>query len=258
LATFVILLHRLTPFAIFLLSAAGFGFLIWDGLDLKLPAILCFVLIPLLFGRLLLWEVRRPAFWVFLGTPGLLLLSSILFFLIIESVLGMWLLAGTVTVTLALYAENLFAFYHLPSSYQAYSLEFLSLMCYAVSAFFFTGSAYMAQLFLELPLWIPTIAVFLLVLLATVAVFWVSKIGFETGILFAVTGAVLMAEVYVALGQLPTSFVTHAAAFTVLWYVYLGVARAHVLEKLTPKVVQRYVLLGCALLTIIFGTATWI
>ncbi|MFZ2681952.1 MAG: hypothetical protein WAZ14_02570 [Patescibacteria group bacterium] len=254
----MILLHRLTPFAILLLSAVGFGFLIWEPLAFKVPAILCFALIPFLFARLLLWELRRPAFWVFLGTPSLLLLSALMFFLIIETTAGAWTMAITVTLALTLYAENVFAFYHLPSSYQAYSLEFLSLMCYMVSAFFFTGSAYMAQLFLELPLWIPAVATFLIVLLATVAVFWVSKIGFETGILFAVTGAILMTEVYVSLSMLPTSFVTHAAAFTVFWYVYLGIARAHVLEKLTPVIVRRYLITGCMLLGLIFGTATWI
>jgi len=254
----VILLHRLTPFAIGLLSAVGFGILIFDPLDLKFLAAACFAIIPLLFGRLLLWELRRPAFWVFLCTPSLLLLSALMFFLIIETSLGAWSMGIAVTLALVLYAENVFAFYHLPSSYQAYSLEFLSLMCYMASAFFFTGSAYMAQIFLELPLWIPAIATFLIVLLATVAVFWVSKIGFETGILFAVTGAVLMTQVYIALSLLPTSFVTHAAAFTVCWYVYLGVSRAHVLEKLTPRVVKTYVIIGCMLLALIFGTATWI
>ncbi len=254
----MILLHRITPFVISLLSALGFGLLIWDPLHLKVAAVVCFILIPLLFGRLILWELRRPAFWVFLGTPSLLLLSALMFFLIIESQTGAWVMAITVTAALGLYAENLFAFYHLPSSYQAYSLEFLSLMCYMVSAFFFTGSAYMAQLFLELPLWIPAIATFLIVLLATVAVFWVSKIGFETGILFAVTGAVLMTEVYLSLSMLPTSFVTHAATFTVFWYVFLGISRAHVLEKLTPSVTRRYLAVGVVLLALIFGTATWI
>jgi len=254
----VILLHRITPFVISFLSGLGFGLLIWDPLHTKIAAAVCFVLIPILFGRLILWELRRPAFWVFLGTPSLLLLSALMFFLIIESQTGAWLMGIAVTVALGLYAENLFAFYHLPSSYQAYSLEFLSLMCYMVSAFFFTGSAYMAQLFLELPLWIPAIATFLIVLLATVAVFWVSKIGFETGILFAVTGAIIMTEAYVSLSMLPTSFVTHAAAFTVFWYVYLGISRAHVLEKLTPAVTQRYLAIGVILLALIFGTATWI
>lgn len=254
----MILLHRLTPLLIALLSAALFGMLIFDPSHLKLAAALCFLLIHLLFARLLLWEIKRPAFWVFLGTPSLLLLSALMFFVIIESPAGAWVMAVSVTLGLGLYAENLFAFYHLPSAYQAYSLEFLSLMCYMVSAFFFTGSAFMAQLFLELPFWIPAIVVFVIVLLATVAVFWVSKIGFETGILFAVTGAVLMTEIYVSLSMLPTSFVTHAAAFTVLWYVYLGVSRAQVLEKLTPAVLRRYMLMGLFLLGIIFGTATWV
>jgi hypothetical protein len=253
----VILLHRLTPFAIALLSLGGFGLLMWDPLDLKILAVVCFFIIPFLFARLLLWELRRPAFWVFLGTPCLLLLSAFMFFLIIESQMGLWALALTVSLALTLYAENLFAFYHLPSSYQAYSLEFLSLMCYMVSAFFFTSSSYMAQLFLELPLWIPALTTFLIVLLATVAVFCVSKIGFETGILFAVTGAVVMTEVYMSFSMLPTSFVTHAAAFTVCWYVYLGVSRAHVLEQLTPMVIRRYVAIWCLLLALIFGTATW-
>lgn len=254
----MILLHRITPFFIALFSAVLFGVLIYDPGHLKLVAAVSFVLIHLLFARLLLWEIKRPAFWVFLGTPSLLLLSALMFFLINESPTGAWLMAVSVTLGLGLYAENLFAFYHLPSTYQAYSLEFLSLMCYMVSAFFFTGSAFMAQLFLELPFWIPAIVVFVIVLLATIAVFWVSKIGFETGILFAVTGAILMTEVYISLSMLPTSFVTHAAAFTVLWYVYLGVARAHVLEKLTPAIIKRYVLTGVSLLGVIFGTATWI
>lgn len=254
----MILLYRLTPFVIFGLSAGGFSLLILRGLDGLIPAVLAFVLIPLLISRLLLWEFRRPAFWVFLGTPCLLLLSGLMFFSIIEAEVAQWLLAVTVTVALGLYTENLFSFYHLPSAYQAYSLEFMSLMNYFVSAFFFTGSAYMAQIFLELPLWVALIATFIMVLLATAAVFWVSKIGFETGIIFAFTGAVLMTEVYASLAMLPTGFVTLAAAFVVLWYVYLGLARAHVLEKLTPSVVRRYVLLGVFMLAVIFGTSSWI
>jgi hypothetical protein len=253
----VILLHRLTPFAVCGLLILGFGGLIFSPLSLKIVIAVCFGLVPILFGRLLLWEFRRPAFWVFLGTPCLLLISAVMFFLIVESTVGAWALAVAVTLAVSLYAENLFAFYHLPSMYQAYSLEYLSLMCYVTSAFFFTGSAYMAQLFLELPLWVPAITIFIIVLLATVAVFWVSKIGFETGVLFAITGAILMTEVYVALSMLPTSFVTQAAAFSVLWYVYLGLARAQVLEKITPVVIRRYVLLGSLLLAIIFGTASW-
>lgn len=222
-----------------------------------LPAVLAFLAIPLFFGRLLLWEFKRPAFWIFLGTPCFLLVSSLMFFVLLESATGLWILAVAVSLLLTLYAENLFAFYHLPSAYQAYALEFLSLVSYVLSAFFFTGSAYMGQMFLELPFWIPAIVIFFIVLGATSAVFWVSKIGFETGLLFAVTGSLIMTEAYLALALLPTSFVTNAAVFAVLWYLYLGVARAHVLEDLGRGVLERYLLIGGILLALIFGTARW-
>ena len=253
----MILFHRFTPFAVLALSGAGFAMLIANPFGLWIPAGFCFLAIPLLFGRLLLWEFRRPAFWIFLGTPCFLLFSALLFFLILESAASAWALATVVTLLLGLYAENVFSFYHLPSNYQAYALEFLSLVCYVLSSFFFTGSAYMGQMFLELPFWIPALVMFFIVLGATLAVFWVSKIGYETGLLFAVTGSLIMTEVYIALALLPTSFVTNAAAFAVLWYLYLGIARAHVLEDLGGGVLRRYLIIGSLLLLVIFGTARW-
>lgn len=216
------------------------------------------VLVPLLFARLLLFEFKRPAFWVFLGTPFLLLLSSLMFFLLQESNEAKWILGAIVTVSLFLYAENLFAFYHLPSTYQAYSLEYLTLMMYIGSAFFFTSSAYMAQLFLELPLWAPAILVFASVLFSMLAVFWVSKIGFETGVPYGVLGAVLLTQLYVALAFLPISFIANAAVFAVCLSTYFGLSRAYVLDKLTPVVTKRYLVFGVVLLVLIFGTATWI
>jgi hypothetical protein len=254
----VILLHRLTPFAIALLTALLFVMLITAPRAFLPFEILAFLLIPLLFSRLLLFEVRRPAFWVFLGTPFVLLVSALAFFLLLDPGTGKWFMAGVVTLSLALYAENVFAFYHLPSTYQAYSLEYLTLIMYVMSAFFFTSFAYMAQLFLELPLWTPAVAVFVAVLFATMAVFWVSKIGFETGIPYAVVGAILMTQMYVTLALLPTSFITNAAVFAVCLSTYFGLVRAQVLDKLTPNVVRRYVGLCFILLLLILGTATWV
>ncbi len=253
----MILFHRLTPFAIAFLSGILYLMLILAPRTLLPLEILAFVLIPLLFARLLLFEFRRPAFWVFLCTPMLLLISSIAFFLLLDPGAGEWAIGGIVMVALALYAENIFAFYHLPSTYQAYSLEYLTLIMYVMSAFFFTSFAYMAQLFLELPLWTPAVAVFVAVLFATMAVFWVSKIGFETAIPFAVVGAIIMTELYVTLALLPTSFITNAAVFAVCLSTYFGLVRAQVLEKLTPNVVRRYVGLCFVLLLLILGTATW-
>ena len=254
----MILLHRLTPFAVALCTAGGFAALTLSPLTWLPVAVGCFAVVPLLLARLLLWEFRRPAFWVFIGTPCLLLLSSIIFFLFLESEFSQWLLTVVDMFAMGIYAENLFTFYHMPHAYQAYSLEYLSLVLYVLSGFFFTSGAYAAQLFLTLPMWIPALAVFAAVLLATVAVFWVSKVGFETGMVFALAGAVIMTEVYTVLSTLPTSFMTNAAAFAVFLYLFLGLSRAQVLDKLTHTVVRRYAYTAVVLLLIIFGTATWL
>ncbi len=254
----MILVHRITPFVIALVSMAAFAALIvspFFGMKLVVPlgAIIVFA-----FARLLMWEFRRPAFWVFLGTPMLLWCSSLIFFSFLEDPVSKWTIAILVTTGVALYAENCFTFYHLPSAYQAYALENLSLVLYVFSAFFFTSGAFASQLFLLLPVWMPMIVVFFAVLLATTAVFWVSKIGFETGRPYAVIGAMIMTELYGVLSTFPTSFVTNAATFAVLLYAFLVLSRLNVLETLSKKVVIQSLGFVGVLLVIILGSARWL
>lgn len=253
----MILLHRITPFALGITSILSFVLLMfWPLLGIKallpLGAILVFFL-----ARLLLWEFRRPAFWVFLGTPMMLWLSSMVFFFFLEDPVSKWIIASTVSIVIALYAENCFTFYHMPSAYQAYALENLSMVVYVLSAFFFTSGAFGAQLFLLLPTWIPTLLVFFAVLFATTAVFWVSKIGFETGRPYAIVGAIVMAELYATLSMLPTSFVTNAALFSVLLYAFFVFARANVMERVNRLMVLRQTGFVAVLFLLILLTARW-
>lgn len=256
----MILLHRLTPAAIVLALAAAFALLIGRTVPMALPLALLFAIVPLLLARLLLFEFRRPAFWVFLGLPMFLLASALLLTLFLESVPAMWALAGVVTLATGLYAENLFTFYHLPSAYQAYALEYLSLVLAVMSAFFFAAGGYGAFIFIPEfgPIWLTGLIAFFAILFLTIAVFWVSKVGFETGRRYALSAAVLLTELYVVLAFLPTSFLTNAAVFTLFFYCYLGLMRAHVLEKLSATVIRRYAAMSGVLLALILGTATWL
>lgn len=256
----MILLHRLTPFLLAASIAAGFGALILPAPRLTWAVILLFVVTPLLLARLLLFEVRRPAFWVFLLVPLFLVASAFFFTLFLEGTRDQIMVAAFVVLPVALYAENLFTFYHLPRAYQAYSLEYLTLVITILGGFFYASGAYAAHIFLPdfVPLWLPVITTFVVVLSLTLAVFWVSKIGFETGRRYALAGAVMLTECFFLIALLPTSFVTNAAAFTALFYGYLGLTRAHVLEKLNAELVRRYVVVGSVLLLLIFLTAQWL
>lgn len=254
----MILLHRITSFALALVTAIGFSVIIFLPDQTLSAVIILLILVPLLLARLLRFEIKRFSFWVFLGTPTFFLLTSILFFLLLESELAEISLGIVTTLGVWLYAENLFSFYHLPSSYQAYALEYLSLVLYVASGFFLTSGAYGLQLGLQLPIWVPALAVFWTVLFATLGVFWVSKIAQETSTRFAITGAILMTELYVVFATLPTGFLTNAAGFAIFLYLYLGLSRAHVLDKLSKVVLRRYMIIGVLLLLIVFGTTRWV
>lgn len=254
----MILLHRITSFIIALLIAVGFGALILYSESAFVTFLIFTTIVGFLFARLLKWEIKRFSFWVFFGTPIFFIFSSVFFYLFLENDIAKIFLGVIVTLGAWLYAENLFSFYHLPSAYQPYALEYLSLVLYVLSAFFFTSALYAAQLFLLLPIWVPALAVFWTVLFATIGVFWVSKVTAETSSLFAFIGAVLLTELYMVTALLPTSFVVNAAIFSIFLYSYLGLSRAHVLDKLTKPVLHRYLAVATCLLVAIFITARWV
>lgn len=253
----MILLHRLTPFAILLLGAAGFVMLILSPFSWGIPALVCFGLVLLLFARLLVWDVRRTGFWVFLGMPFFLLISSLAFFLLLENDGAKWMLGMVVTIGLGLFAENLFAFYHLPRVYQAYSLEYLSLMLAVAGLFFTTSATYLAQIFLEAPVWATAPLMAIMTFAVFVAVFWVSKISWEAGRMYAGVGALLLTEIYIACSWLPTGYTTNAAVFAVCVAWYLGIMRAHAFQKVHKQLLLRHSLFAGAMLLLLFFTTPW-
>jgi hypothetical protein len=253
----VILLHRLTPFAIFFLSAGAFVMLTLSPFTWGIPALVCFGLVLVLFARLLVWDVRRTGFWVFLGMPLFILVSSLAFFLLLEHAGAKWMLGGVVTLSLTLFAENLFAFYHLPRAYQAYSLEYLSLMLAVGGLFFTTSATYLAQFFLEAPVWLMAIVIAGITFATCVAVFWVSKMSWEAGRMYAGVGALLLTEVYVACAWLPTGYTTNAAVFAICTAWYLAIMRAHAFQKVHRQLLLRHTLFAGALILFLFFTTPW-
>jgi len=254
----VIILHRISTFLIALLTAVVFVILIYWPDQLLLAAIIGFVMTPLLFVRLLKWEVKRFVFWVFLALPLLLLFSSVFFFFFLEGEAIKYAVGIIVTLCIWIYAESVFAFYHLPSTYQAYTLEYLSLTLSLLSAFFFASGMYAMGLFLQLSLWVPAIIMGLFSFFSSMMVLWVSKISLQRALRFSIICGICLAQTYIVLSLLPTSFVSNAAGFAVILYLFLGLSRAQALEKLSKKVILRYLAIASAMLLMIFLTARWI
>jgi hypothetical protein len=255
----MILLHRITTFAIGASAALGFAAL----LVLRLPPLLVmavtFVVVAALFVRLVGFAPKSFQFWMLCGTPLLFLLTSFALMLFLERSFAQAALGAVVTLLTFAFAEHVFSYVHIPVNYETYAIENLSLVLNVASVFFASVAAFGTRVFLaELaPLWLLAPAFFCITLFVTFGTLWASKVDARGTRTFALCGALLVTEIFLAVTYLPTGFYTNAAFIALVAYLFLGLTRARFVEKLSRPVVRRYVVTGVVLLTFILGTSQW-
>ncbi len=253
----MILLHRLTPFVLGLLLAASFSLLVYfPAWAVQIMAV-SLLLAALILARLNNWRITTYEFFSFVGTPWLLIASSYGLFLFFENSIAKIALAIVVSLGVFIYAEHLFSFVHLPARYRPNSLEHLSLLVNVLIVFFLAATFFGLVLFLQVPYWL-LIWVFLgLNFFVVYNILWVSKIEHTRALVYALGGAIIISEFFLVLAYLPSSFYTSAAILATFFYVYQGICRAHLLEKLNRPVVMRYLTLGAVLLVLVFSSGQW-
>lgn len=253
----MILIHRLTPFAIGLLASLGFFSLLQGWLPPFLSVVLSLIFVALLYARLLHFHVRSFEFWYFLGIPLLYLLASFGMMFLFEQALSSLLLSLVSVLFLMLFAEYLFQYTHLPSQYQPYSIEYLSLLLNVLTIFFLSSVAYGTNLLIQTPLWILAPIFFLLSLFILYGTLYVSKADSARSRPYALAGSILTTEFFVTLAFLPSGLYTNAALITLFFYLFLGLTRAQVHHKLSASVVRRYVGVAVVLFVVILLSTDW-
>jgi len=257
----MILLHRLTPTLIGLLMLVGFGVLPLVPrtlLPVSLVIGVTLILVTLLFARLGEWKWRTFTFWYLLGAPVCFLASGFGMSLFLESFWPRFFVAACVVGLSWLFGENVFTFLHLPAKYRAYAIEYLSLIMNVLTVFLFAATGFGLILFIQTSVFFLMGICFGLAAFVICGTLWVSKIDHRLALLYGLTGAVLLTELFMALSYLPTGFYANAAWLTLMMYVYVGLMRAHLLEKMSFMVVRRYVLISGILAAFIAATTSWL
>lgn len=254
----MILLYRLSSFAVAVVAAAGFALLLWSGLHPYAVMAVCVAFVALLLGRLLGWQVRTFQFWHLLGTPLLFLLSSYGPFLLLEHAAPKIGLSVIVVAFLFLFVEHVFSFVHLPVAYQPFTLEYLSQLLHIVSVFFLSVLGFGLSLFLQAPLWMLAPVFFFVLFFIVYGTLWAGKVDPVRARPSAFAGAVLTTELFVALSYLPTGFYTNAAFLALGVYAFLGLSRAEALHKLSKEVLRRYLIVFLLLALVITITSRWV
>jgi hypothetical protein len=254
----MILIHRLTPFAIGLIASLGFASLFLDWFSPILSLIFTIILVALLYARLLHFKIRTFQFWHFLGTPTVYLLSSFGMIFLLEQQTASLALAVLSVLFLVLFAEYIFQYTHLPSQYQPFSIEYLTLLLNILTIFFLSSVAYGVNLLIQTPLWALAPIFFLLSIFILYGTFWVSKADEVRSKPFAIAGSLLTTEFFVAFSFLPSGLYTNAAFITLFFYLFLGLTRAEVRHKLSKQVALRYIITSAILLILIIVSANWL
>ncbi|OGL95843.1 hypothetical protein A2348_00325 [Candidatus Uhrbacteria bacterium RIFOXYB12_FULL_58_10] len=255
----MILLHRITPFLIGIVTALGFVALLVLRFHpfVVMGAVLLLVII--LYARLTAFEPRSFQSWMLVGTPSLFLLTSFGLMLFLERPLAQTALAVFVSLFAFFFAEHVFSYVHVPVNYETYAIEHMSLAMNVASVFFVSVAAFGTRVFLTAfaPLWLLTVIFFAVSLFVIFGTLWASKVDVRQARLYALCGALLVTEVFMTVSYLPTGFYTNAALIALTAYLFLGLTRAHFVEKLSPSTVKRYVITSSILLTAILGTSQW-
>ncbi len=254
----MILLYRITPFFIGLVSIFGLFSLIFRWAHPVAVFIPSVILLSLLMARLLKWEAKTFAFWFFLGTALIFFISTFGTLLLFEKELYGILISLFSTIFLVLFTEYVFQFTHIPSRYQPFSLEYLSLLLNIITIFFTGSVGFGARLLLQTPLWILALLFFIISYFIVYGTLWVSKVDSSRAKPYAAAGAVLFTELFVALTFFPTGLYTNAAFITIFSYAFLGLTRSNSVHKLSRTVVKRYVSVAIVLILLISLSSQWI
>lgn len=253
----MILIHRITPFLISLVAAFGFVGMV----TLPYPLVSAFVALALtafMLFRLLNWKFKEFGFWTLFGTAFIFLTSSYGFLLLLELEWQHILLAVSVCSLLFFFVEHVFYYTHLTSNYQTYAIEHLSAVLHLLTIFFFGAIGFGARLLLGISLWSLVLSFFVVASLVLYGALWMNKVEHKRALSYALAGAVLTTEIFTVITFLPTGIYTNAAFLVLFLYLFLGLTRAHFLERLTKGVLKRYIAIGSILLAAIAGTAQWV
>ncbi len=254
----MILIHRISPFVLAIMLSLGMYVIVFTSVQPVATAVAMIVCSLLLFGRLLQFEVRTFQFWNFVLTPVLFLVASLgmIFFLEQPSVIMM--IAGLAVALILLYAEYVFQYIHLPATYQPYSLEYLSLFLNLLTVFFLSAVGFGLILLVQISLGIVSLFALFCFVFVIYGTFWVSKAHESKIKPYTLGGSILMTELFIAISFLPTSHFTSAALMTVLFYLFIGLTRAHVLRTLSTPIIKHYLITSSVLLLAILLSSQWL
>ena len=251
------LLNKILPYLSGIL--VGITFEIWaihPEWTYYIGLILAFIVVVsiwLLTGRHLL----RKTFWNFLSTPFLYIVSSFIFFLLIDNlVIRQLFIVGTAIIVL-LTLHNIFSFLHQTEKYQPYALENIYSYVNLISLWLYYASFFGISILLGWPFWFFIILIFILTSFLFMRTLWSFKIPWQKSKLFILIIGLVLAEAGYIVYSLPTSYVFNALLLIVIYYLMMNIMKDYLQGVISRGNVRKYLLISLAVVTTAVATTKW-
>jgi hypothetical protein len=123
--------------------------------------------------------------------------------------------------------------------------------------FLFSAGTYGLHFHLRFPLWAVVLIIGGVTFLLSVHVLGRASLPVSRRVFWSTLLTLLMSELLGALALLPVSYLVVSGALFVAFYVTLHLLQRYLYDRLTPRLVSEYLLLGLTAVGLVLGTARW-
>ncbi|MDD5043883.1 MAG: hypothetical protein PHD51_04730 [Patescibacteria group bacterium] len=254
----MLIINRFIPFFSCVLLFFTGEFLIFYPSSLPALAVLSIFFIFLSLWQLTGRRFKNTELWNFFIAPFLVFSGWMFFIIFLEEA---WLKHALLIVTLIfifVFLHSLFLFLHRTLSYRAYSLENVSGYFDLFAAWLWYSSFFGLIIFLGLPAGIFLLPVIIIGAAICYQNFWINKIAIGGGWLYLIIINLILAEIFLAVSFLPTTFYVNGLILTVGYFILSGVSKDSIAKRLDSRRLTYYFFIGGAALIICLATAKWL
>jgi hypothetical protein len=163
-----------------------------------------------------------------------------------------------VALLLYLFLQQILNYFYFSLKYQPYTLESFSFYINIVSIFFVATTLYGAIMFLQYNRFVIAGIGLFIFGLSVYQILWVNKISWMKSNLFLFAIPLTLAELFIAISYLPTTYLVDGVVVAIFFYMMIGLTRLFLLEQLNKKNVAVQLAFGALALAVVLATASWI
>ena len=162
------------------------------------------------------------------------------------------------TVFLYLYFRTIYVYLLKPQNYKYGAIENLSSYGNFLAFYFIISSIYGLQVFLNINIgWLIAVSLAITALILY-QIIWANRIKLQLGMLYLLIISLVLAELVWSASFLTLSFYIQGLMIAIFYYIITGLARFHLLGKLTSRIVGTYLTFGLISIILVLLTSRWI